>query len=67
MTGLHAARRALRLGRILAVWSAFPAQKFTTRLQKAGFAVDEVKIRENGTRGAARRVIWVGTSKGAVR
>lgn len=67
MTGLNAARRALRLGGILAVWSAFPDPKFTTRMQKAGFAVEEVKVRANGARGGARHVIWVGTSKGAVR
>ena len=60
--GLRAARKALRRGGVLAVWSSGPDRNFTSRLRKAGFRVDEVKVRANGQRGGARHVIWIATS-----
>jgi spermidine synthase len=60
--GLEAARRALRPGGLLAVWSAAPDAAFTDRLRRAGFAVDEVKVRANKGRGV-RHLIWVATNK----
>lgn len=59
VAGLSAARVALRPGGVLAVWSSAPNQDFTRRLRKTGFAVDEVKVRANGSRGGARHVIWI--------
>jgi spermidine synthase len=59
MAGLSAARVALRPGGVLAVWSSAPNEDFTRRLRKTGFAVDEVKVRANGSRGGARHVIWI--------
>lgn len=59
MAGLSAARAALRPGGVLAVWSSAPNEDFTRRLRKTGFAVDEVKVRANGSRGGARHVIWI--------
>jgi len=59
--GLRAAYRALRPGGVLAVWSSGPDVAFTRRLRKAGFAVEEVRVRANGSRGGARHVIWVAT------
>jgi len=59
--GLRAAHVALRPGGVLAVWSSGPDRKFTSRLCKAGFRVDEVKVRANGRRGGARHVIWIAT------
>jgi spermidine synthase len=59
--GLRAAHRALRPGGVLAVWSSGPDTAFTQRLRKAGFAVEEVRVRANGSRGGARHVIWVAT------
>lgn len=56
LDGLSAARAALRPGGVLAVWSSGPSQKFTQRLRKIGFDVDEVKMR-----GGARHVIWIAT------
>ena len=56
--GLAAARVALSDGGVLAVWSSGPDTRFTRRLRQAGFDVDEVKIRANGTRGA-RQIIWI--------
>jgi len=59
MAGLSAARAALRPDGVLAVWSSAPNEDFTRRLRKTGFAVDEVKVRANGSRGGARHVIWI--------
>ncbi|TPK73671.1 MULTISPECIES: hypothetical protein [unclassified Mesorhizobium] len=59
--GLGAARAALKSGGVLAVWSQGPDSGFTRRLKQAGFAVDEVKTRANGKRGA-RHVIWIATN-----
>jgi len=58
--GLRAAYTALRPGGIFAVWSSGPDAKFTARLRRAGFAVDEVQTRASGKRGA-RHVIWITT------
>ena len=59
--GLEAARKALRPGGILAVWSAAPNAAFVARLGRAGFAVEEVKARANKGRGV-RHIIWVATN-----
>ena len=57
--GLSAAHGALRPGGVLAVWSQGPDEGFTRRLRKAGFAVEEVKMRANKGRSGARHVIWI--------
>ncbi|MBU1316777.1 MAG: hypothetical protein KJ947_01845 [Alphaproteobacteria bacterium] len=57
--GLGAAKRALRPGGVLSVWSSAPDSKFTRRLKTAGFTTDEVPTRANGKRGGARHMIWV--------
>ena len=62
MPGLAAARAALSDGGVLAVWSSGPDSGFTRRLRQAGFDVEEVKIRANGTRGA-RQIIWIAGNK----
>ena len=59
LKGLGGARAALRPGGVLAVWSSGPNPKFTWRLRKAGFEVEEVRARANGARGGARHVIWI--------
>jgi spermidine synthase len=59
LKGLGGARAALRPGGVLAVWSSGPNPKFTWRLRKAGFEVEEVRARANGSRGGARHVIWI--------
>lgn len=59
LKGLTAARVALRAGGVLAVWSSEPHPRFTQRLRKAGFDVNEVPVRANGPRGGARHVIWI--------
>ena len=59
--GLSKARNALITGGVLAVWSATPNASFSLRLRKAGFDVEEVKVRANGSRGGAKHIIWIAT------
>lgn len=56
--GLLAAKRALKPGGILAVWSAGSDAKFTKRLQNNGFVVDEVAVRARTNGKGPRHVIW---------
>lgn len=56
--GLGAAWAALRPGGMLAVWSSAPDSGFTARLRRAGFAVEEARVRAHGKSGA-RHVIWL--------
>ncbi len=62
--GLAAARRAMRPGGVLAVWSAGPSAPFTQRLRQAGFAVEEVPVRAGGKRRGARHMIWLAAAPG---
>jgi spermidine synthase len=61
--GLAAARTALRAGGVLAVWSSAPNPNFVQRLRRTGFDVDEVRVRANGSRGGARHLIWIATTR----
>ena len=61
LAGLRAARRALRPGGVLTIWSAKPDPKFTLRLRTADFAVDELNVPARGSRGGQKHVIWVAT------
>jgi spermidine synthase len=56
--GLSDARRALRTGGILAIWSSGPNALFAKRLRNTGFDVEEIGVRANGSSGA-RHVIWI--------
>jgi spermidine synthase len=60
--GLAAARRALRPGGVLAIWSAAPDRAFTRRLGEAGFAVEEMAVRARAGGRGARHVIWLATN-----
>ena len=61
--GLSAAKRALRPGGVLAVWSAGPDHGFTRRLQGAGYAADQVPVRATGGKRGARHVIWLASPR----
>ncbi|ANY81547.1 hypothetical protein BB934_02370 [Microvirga ossetica] len=65
LSGLSSARTALTPGGIFAVWSSTSNKAFTRQLRKAGFGVDEVGVRANGTRGDARHTIWIATKQGS--
>jgi spermidine synthase len=58
--GLAAARKALRPGGALAVWSAGEAPGFDRELTRAGFAAKIHRVRARGPRGGARHVVFVG-------
>jgi spermidine synthase len=57
--GLAAAHAALRSKGVLAVWSSARDDRFTARLRRAGFEVEENSVRSRGTSGAARHTIWL--------
>ena len=61
LEGLAAARRALRPGGVLAVWSSAPDAAFTGRLRRAGYAVEEVRVRATDRGRGARHMIWLAT------
>jgi spermidine synthase len=63
LTGLRIAREALSAGGVLAIWSSAPDPRFTDRLGRAGFQVEEVVARANRGRGG-RHIIWVATNPG---
>ncbi|BDP41843.1 hypothetical protein DAETH_18120 [Deinococcus aetherius] len=56
--GLAAARRTLRPGGVLAVWSATPDPRFTNRLRRAGFRVEVRTARARPGKGA-HHTIWL--------
>jgi spermidine synthase len=62
--GLRAARKALRPGGVLAVWSAAPNAEFHKKLARAGFAAEEIKVRANSNGRGPRHIIWLGTAPG---
>jgi len=61
LPGLRAARRALRTGGVLTVWSAKPDPKFTLRLRQTNFDVDVLKVPAGGARGGKKHIIWIAT------
>jgi spermidine synthase len=61
--GLGASRRALRAGGILSVWSVDPNDAFAARMAKAGFDVEEARVRANAGKRGARHVIWLGRKR----
>lgn len=58
--GLKRAEWALKPGGTLAVWSGTPDRKFKARLQRRGFAVEEIRMPASGSSGP-RHVIWLAT------
>jgi spermidine synthase len=61
--GLNAAKRALKPGGVLAVWSGGRDDSFTRRLGSAGYAAEEVGVRATGGKRGARHVIWLATPR----
>lgn len=56
--GLRAAKGALKPGGILAVWSAGSDARFTAKLNKAGFQVEEWLTRARPNNKGPRHTIW---------
>jgi spermidine synthase len=59
--GLRAARRALRPGGVLAIWSAYSDDAFRDRLAAAGFAVEEFSMDADGGQQHPHHYIWIAT------
>ncbi len=59
--GLAAAKAALRPKGVLAIWASEPDEKFTRRLQTAGYAVEDLTVRERSNGKGARHTIWMAT------
>jgi spermidine synthase len=57
--GLASARRALKPGGVLAVWSSAPNDAFVKRLDHAGFAVEEARVHAHRKGKGARHLIWL--------
>ena len=58
LLGLQEAKRALKPGGVLAIWSAAQNERFARRLKHAGFQVEEVMVRAGRNNKGARHVIW---------
>jgi len=56
--GLRAAKAALAPGGVLAIWSAARDPAFTRRLEKVGFAVEDVEVRARPGGKGPRHTIW---------
>jgi spermidine synthase len=63
LRGLAAGRAALSPGGVLAVWSQGPDRAFAQRFEKAGFLVEDKRVRAGGVHGGTRHVIWLGVPK----
>ena len=64
LPGLTATYAALRRGGVLATWSAGPQPAFVKRLRRAGFEVDEVKVRArsgSSRKGGGHHIVWIAT------
>ena len=64
LPGLTTTYAALRPGGTMAMWSAGPQPAFVRLLRRAGFEVDEVKVRARGgsnRKGGAHHVVWIAT------
>jgi spermidine synthase len=57
--GLDAVFAALRPAGVFGLWSASPNRAFARLLSKAGFEVDEERVRARGPRDGGVRTIWI--------
>jgi spermidine synthase len=62
--GLRLARRALRPGGALAVWSSGPDKGFAQRLRATGFSVEELRVAARANGRGAKHVVWIAVKPG---
>ena len=60
LRGLETTFAALRPKGVLAVWSAGPDAEFTSRMNKAGFVVDVVRVRARSSGKGGHHLVWIG-------
>ena len=60
--GIASARAALKMGGVLAVWSARDDRKFEQRLRYGGFAVQVERVRGRLKKGGPRHTIFLATN-----
>jgi len=60
LRGLNNAYVALKPGGVLTVWSAFPDERFTQRMMKIGFDVEQRRVRAHKNQAGNRHTIWIG-------
>ena len=58
--GLARAYRALKGGGVFGVWSEKPDAAFAARLARAGFSVEEARVRAHRGKSGRRHVVWLG-------
>lgn len=58
VSGLAAAKSALKPGGVLAIWSAAQDPAFSRRLKTSGFQVEEVTVRARSNGKGPRHTIW---------
>lgn len=63
--GLRDAHAALRPGGVLAIWSAYRDDAFVARLERAGFAVDEESVPDDGGPDRPPYTIWLAVKAAA--
>jgi spermidine synthase len=63
--GLAAARRALGIGGVLAVWSEGPDAAFAKRFARAGFSVEDHRVHAHRGKSGRRHGVWVGVAGAA--
>ncbi|QQM31676.1 hypothetical protein JET14_05770 [Martelella lutilitoris] len=63
LAGLAAAKRALKKGGVLAVWSAHPDERFTARMRKSGFETEAKTVRAHRKKRGLKHVIWLGLAR----
>jgi len=61
MVGLREAKKALKSGGVLAVWSAARDPSFNGRLRNAGLHFEEVRVRARSNGKGGHHVIWFAT------
>ncbi len=65
--GLITALAALRPGGIFGVWSVNPDHRFSKRLKRAGFKVEEIRAPARGRHGGRRHMIWLGAKMNGIK
>jgi spermidine synthase len=63
--GLASVRTALKIGGVLAVWSAWEDRKFEQRLRHGGFTVAVERVRARLKKGGPRHTIFIGHNQAA--